>query len=189
MIPAKRRDPVLGLANQVLDHAGRNGVAEQRRVERRLVATGARLEPVALHDTVVERRVGVDVADIGVVQRFIGGLAVSLRAAGRQQLAILPIAHFDGLTGRQRDGRKFRVGRGQGRVGILRHTAEPARQRQQFLALLVQDVRLQAEHLFDREAIQGQVWRRRHPLTHRVDGQLQQFWLEPRHGLLPLGKQ
>ena len=190
MIAAERRDAVLGLANQVLDHAGRDGVAEQRRIERGLVAARARLEPVAVHDAVVDRRVGVQARGVGVVERLVGLAAIGLRAAGRQQLAILAVADLRGLAGRQRDRRKARIGGRERRVGILRHAAKPLGQRQQSLALLVQARAPAAGTLprsrSDRPPGSGVVV---HPLADVGERQLQQLGLEPRRRLLPLGDQ
>ena len=69
MIAAQRLDAGARRLDQVLDDRGRDVVAVQRRLERALVAARARLEPVALADAVVERRVGVEVGLVGLVQR------------------------------------------------------------------------------------------------------------------------
>ena len=124
-----------------------------------VVAARARLEPVALHHAVVDRRVGVQARGVGVVERFVGEPAIGLRSAGRQQLAILAVADLRGFAGRQRDGREARIRGRQRGVGILRHAAEPLGQRQQLLAPLVEHVLLQAEHFFDREAIDRELRR------------------------------
>jgi hypothetical protein len=69
MVAAQRLDARAGRLDQVLDDRGRDVVAVERGLERAAVAAGARLEPVALADGVVERRVGVEVGVIGLVQR------------------------------------------------------------------------------------------------------------------------
>ena len=189
VIAAERLGPELGLANQVLDHAGRNRVAEQRRVEGGRVTPRARLEPVALHHAVVDRRVSIQAGRVSVVERLVREAAIGLRSAGRQQLAILAVADLRGLTGRQRNGREVRVrGRERG-VRILRHAAKPLGQRQQFLAPFVQHVLLQPEHFFDCEAVDRELGRLVHPLADAGKRQLQQFRLEPRRGLLPFRDQ
>ena len=74
-----------------------------------------------------------------------------LMPARGQQLAVLPVAHLDRLAGRQRDRRKARIGRRQRRIGVVRHAAEPARERQQPLAGLVEHVFLLAEQILEKK--------------------------------------
>ena len=68
VIAPQRLGARLGRLDQVLDDRGRNVVAVQRRVERRRVAARLRMEPVALQHAVVERRVGVDVRLVQLVE-------------------------------------------------------------------------------------------------------------------------
>ena len=61
------------------------------------VAARARLEPVALADAVVERRVGIEARLVGLVQRLERGGAVGLFAARGENRAILAVRHGDRL--------------------------------------------------------------------------------------------
>ena len=70
----------------------------QRRVERRGVAAGARREPVALADAVVERRVGVEAAAVDLVQRLERGGAIRLVAFGGEDRAVAPVGDRDALA-------------------------------------------------------------------------------------------
>ena len=59
VVAAQRLDAGARRRDQVVDDRARDVVAVERRVERRLVAARARVEPVALADAVIERRVRV----------------------------------------------------------------------------------------------------------------------------------
>ena len=88
-------------ADQVLDDRGRDVVAVERGLERAPVAAGARLEPVALADGVVQRGVRVERGLIGLVQRPERRLAVRLLAARGQQRAVLAVRDGHRLAGRR----------------------------------------------------------------------------------------
>jgi len=60
VIPAKRPGFRLRRLDQVLDDGRRNVVAVKRRVERRAIAARLRVEPVALQNAVVQRRIRID---------------------------------------------------------------------------------------------------------------------------------
>jgi hypothetical protein len=126
VIAAEGPDARFRFPNQVVHHRRRNVVAEEGGVERAGVTTRAHLEPLALHDAVVERGIRVERARIGVVQRLVGPTSIRLIAARRKELAILAVTHLDGFAVRQRNRREARVGRRQCRVGVMRHTAQPA---------------------------------------------------------------
>src|SRR5436305_2026514 len=81
---AQRLGAGLGRLDQVRDDGRRNVVAVQGGIERRRVAARLRVEPLALHDGVVERRVGVDRAGIHPVKRGEGAGAIGLIAIGRE---------------------------------------------------------------------------------------------------------
>ena len=95
VIAAQRLGSRFGFGDQILDHGGRNVVAVQRRVERRAVAAGLRIEPVALQHAVVQRRIGIDRRLKGAVKRPERRRAIGLIAVGRQNGAILPVAEGD----------------------------------------------------------------------------------------------
>ena len=67
VIPAQRLGARLGRFDQVLDDRRRNVVAVQRGLERRPVAARLRVKPVALHDGVIQRCIGVDVRFVQLV--------------------------------------------------------------------------------------------------------------------------
>jgi hypothetical protein len=98
VVAAQRLDAGARRLDEVLDDRGGDVVAVQRGFERAGVAAGARLEPVALADGVVQRRVGVEAALVGLVQRREGRLAVRLLAARRQQRAVLAVRDRDLLA-------------------------------------------------------------------------------------------
>ena len=75
----------------------------QRGLERALVAARPRLEPVALADGVVERRVGVQRRLVGFVQRGEGLLAVGLLVPRREDRAVLAVRDGHFFAGRERD--------------------------------------------------------------------------------------
>ena len=91
MIAAQRLDAGSRRLDQVFDDRRRDVVAVQRGVERALVAARARLEPVALADAVVERRVGVEAVLIGLVQGPERRGAIGLLATGGEDRAVLAV--------------------------------------------------------------------------------------------------
>ena len=173
------------LGNERLDHGRRNGVAEQRGLERRGKPAGPGREPLLLHDAVVERGVGIERGAVGVVERLIGRPAILLRPARRQQPSVLPVAYLDAFAGGERHGRKARVCRRQGRVGLAGRRAGGPGERQQALARAIEDMCLLPEQFLNRKPIQGQIGQFVHPAPHLVDGQLKQFRVEPGRRLLP----
>ncbi len=155
----------------------------------RLVAARLRVEPVALQDAVVERRVGVDVRGEHLVVGVERGGAVGLVAVGRENGAVLAVGQRHLRPGRQLDGRVLDVGGRERRVGVVGRGGEAARQRQQVLALLVEHVLLLAVEILEREAVHRQGRLRVHP---RLDGRQrnrQQLRIEPRARLAGLREQ
>ena len=96
------------------------------------------------------------VALIGLVQRAERGFAVRLLAARGEDRAVLAVRDGDLLAVRQRDRRKLRVGRRERPVGVVRRRGQPARERHQPLAGLVEHVLLLAVQVLDREAVDAQ---------------------------------
>jgi hypothetical protein len=91
VVATQRLDAVLGDGDQVLDDRRRDVVAVQRRIERRLVAARAGVEPVALQHSVVERAIRVLVVGKCLVERPVGGrtiLLVRIRLEHRPVLAV-----------------------------------------------------------------------------------------------------
>ena len=95
VIAAERLGACLRALDQVLDDRRRDVVAVQRRLERRPVAARLRVEPVALEDGVVERRVRVDRRREQRVVRGKGRRAIRLIAIGRENRAVLPVGERD----------------------------------------------------------------------------------------------
>ena len=110
VIAAQRLDPLLGDGNQVLDHRRRNVVAVQCRVERRLVATRARVKPVPLQDAVVECGVGVLVVGERLMKRAIGDRAVILIGVGLEQRTVLAVGQRHLVAVAERNRRELDVG-------------------------------------------------------------------------------
>ena len=189
MIASQRRHASARRLDQVLDDRRGNVVAVQRRLERALVAARARVEPVALTDGVVEGGVRVQRRAIGLVQRGERLFAIRLLAARREDGAILPVRDGDRFAGGERHRRKLRVGRGERPVGVVGRRRQPAGQRHEALAGLVEHVLLLPVEVLDREPVDLEVACLIHPLAHAVQRNLQQFGVEPGLGLLPAREQ
>ncbi len=185
MVAAQRRHARACGFDQRLDNGAGNVVAVQRGVQRRLVAARARVEPVALADAVVERRVRVDVLLERSVVAEKRGAPIGLAAIGRQHGAILRIRHGDLLAGAELDFRELRVGGRERLVRFVRRAGQSRRERHQPLALLVQHVLLLAVHLFNGEAVHRQRGGRVHPGPHGREGNAEQLRTEPRRRFLP----
>ena len=173
--------------DQRLDHRRRDVVHVERRVERRGVAPRLRHEPVALADAVVERRVRVarrlERPEVRAERRF----PVGLLARRREDRSELAVRHGDGAAVAERDRRELRVGRGQRLVRVRRRGVEPAHERHQPLALVVEDVLLQPVEVLDGEPVDRQRGAGVHPPADALERQAQQLGVEPRRGLLPAG--
>src|SRR6185436_9200583 len=102
----------------------------QRAIQRRRVAAGARVKPVTLQHTVVERRVGVLVRGVGGVKRTVRGGTVVLIAVCLEQRAVLTVGQGRFVAASQRDRRGFHVGGRQRGVAVVRHAVEPAGKRE-----------------------------------------------------------
>ena len=189
VIALERCDPGSGGLDEILDDRRRDVVAVERGVERARVAPRAGLEPVALADAVVERRVGVEAVLVGLVERAERRGAVCLFAPRRQDRAVLPVRHRHVLAGREPHGLELRVRRRQRPVGVVRRRRQPAGQRHQSLAGLVEHVFLLAIEILDRKAIQPQRLGGVHPAADGRQRNLEQLGVEPRLGLLPPGKE
>ncbi len=151
----------------------------QRRIERRPVAARLRVEPVALQDAVVERRVGVDVAfELLVVLDERRG-AIALVAVGRQDGAVLSVGERDLGAVRQAQRRMPDVGGRERGIGVVGRGRKAARQRQQVLALLVEHVLLLPVEILDGEAIDRELGVPRHPLLDGGQRNGEQLRAEP----------
>ena len=189
VIAPQRRHAGPGRLDQVLDDRGRDVVAVQRGFERALVAARPRLEPVPLADRVVERGIGVQRRFVGLVQRRERLLAVRLLVARRENGAVLAVGDGDLFPVRQRDLGELRV-RGRERpVGVVRRRGEPAGERHEPLARLVEHVLLLPVQVLDREAVEAQLGALIHPLPHGLERNLEQLRAEPRLRLLPPRKE
>ena len=189
VVAAQRLDARARRLDQVFDDGRRDVVAVERGIERRLVAAGARLEPVALADAVVERGVRVQAGPVGFVQRDERFLAIRLLAARGEDRAILAVGDGHRLAVRQPDRRKRRVGRRERPVRVVGRRGEAARERHEPLAVLVEDVLLLAVEIFDREAVKREVDGLVHPAAHRLQRDLEQLRVEPRLRLPPFREQ
>ena len=156
------RDVGARRGNQVLDDGDGDVVAVERGLERRGVAAGTRLVPVALQHAVVQRRVGIERGLEGAVVRLEGAGAIGLHAVGGQQRAVARIGDLHLLAGAQLDRRKAHVRCRQRLVGVVGHARELRGERQQVLAALVEDVFLLPEQVLDHEAVDAPA-RCRHP--------------------------
>ncbi len=185
VVPAQRLDARARRLDQRVDDGARDVVAVQRRVQRGPVAARSRVEPVALAHAVVQRRVGVERLRVRAVVRQERRAAIRLVPVGGQHGAVLAVRHRHLLAGAERDLRKLGVGRRQRLVRLVRRARQPARQRHQPLALLVEHVLLLAEHLLDRKPVQGEVRAAVHPLADRRQRDREEFRAEPRGRLLP----
>ena len=161
----------------------------ERRFERGPVPARLRVEPVTLQDSAVERRVGVDVRLEELVVFAKRGGAIALAAVGREDGAVLPVGQRDLRPRRQLDRRVLDVGRGKRGVRVVRRRRKAARQRQQVLALLVEDVLLLPIEVLEREAVEGEIGVVRHPLLDGRQRDAQQLGIEPGGGLARLREQ
>ncbi len=91
VITAQRFDTSSRRLDQGFDNGGRNVVAVERRFERARVAARSRVEPVALANAVVERRVGIHRGLVGAVECAERLLAVRLLVPRREDRAVLPV--------------------------------------------------------------------------------------------------
>jgi hypothetical protein len=114
-------------SNQIFDDGSRNVVAVQSGIQRGRVVTRARMEPVALQHTVVERRVGVLVGRVGAVIAAIRRGAIRLVPARFEHPAVLAVSQRNPLARTERDRRKRHVGRRQCAIAVVRNAVEPAR--------------------------------------------------------------
>ena len=91
LVALEGRDVGARRGNQVLDDGDGDVVAVEGGLERRCVAAGTRLVPVALQHAVVERRVGIERGLEGAVVGLEGAGAIGLHAVGGQQRAVARI--------------------------------------------------------------------------------------------------
>jgi hypothetical protein len=147
------------------------------------------VKPVALQHAVVERREGIGGRLEHAMEGAIRRGPVRLMPVGLQQRPVSAITEGDLVPRRQRDRREGGIRGGQRGVGVVRRAGEPARQRQQVLALQVEDVLLRVIEALDREAVERQPGVRIQPPAHGGLGDGQQFRVEPRRGLRVPGKQ
>ena len=161
----------------------------QRGVQRGLISAGAGVKPVALQHAVVQRRVGVLVVGVGLMERAIRGGAILLAPIRLEQRPVLTVGQRDLVAAGQRDRRKLHVRRRQRRVAVVRHAAEAAGKREQPLAFLVEHVLLLVKQALDRKAIDGEFGVPVHPAANRVERNRQQLRVEPRARLLLPGEQ
>ena len=185
VVAPQRLDAGAGRRNQVVDDRPRNGVAVQGRVERGLVAARAGVEPVALADAVVQRRVGVEVVLIGPVVRQEGRAPVVLVVVHGHDRAVLAVGHRHRLAGAERDVRELRVGGRERQVGLARRARQARREREQPFAVLVEDVLLLPEDLRDGKPVERQVGGRVSQPATVSNGIAQELRAEPGRGLLP----
>src|SRR5262249_46923091 len=141
-------------------------VAVQCGLQRGGVPAGLRVEPVALQDGVVERRVGIDGAPEQSVQRLEREGTIRLVTVRGKNRAVLPVGDRDVGAGRKAYGRVLHVGGGQRCVRVVRARGKSARQREQVLALGVEDMFLLAIQLFDGKAVNGKLGVAGHPLLN-----------------------
>ncbi len=189
MVAAQRFGARLGLRDQVLDDRRRDVVAVERRIERRRVAARLRMEPVALQDAVVERRVGVDVGGVHLVELVKRRRAIRLAAIRGQDRAVLPVGERHFPAARQDQRRMLRVGGRERGIRVVRSGRETARQRQQPFAFVVEDMFLLAVEVFEHEPVNVQRRAVHHPALHRVERNGEQFRFEPGCGLRRLREQ
>ena len=180
VIPAQRLRAGFRRRDEVLDDRRGYVVAMQRRIERAGELPRLRDEPVALQDAVVDGRVCVGVGRKRAVERFERRRAIRLVPVGLQQRVVLAVGqrHLPAVV--QRDDGMFDVGVREHRVNVVRHVAEPARQRQQQLALFVEHVFLLVVRTLDRESVRRQFRVAMHPGPHGRERDAKEFRGEPR---------
>ena len=184
MIAPERGDAVLGCGDEILDHRRRNVVAVQRGIERRRVAPGPGVKPVALQHAVVEGGVGVLVVGKRLVECAIRGGPILLPAVGFEQRAVLTVAERHPLAAGQRQLRELHVGGRERRVAVVRNAVEAPGKRHQPLPLLVEDMLLLVEEALDREPVTPELVIRIEPHADRLERDRQQLGIEPGAGLL-----
>src|SRR5207302_9507223 len=115
--------------------------------------------------------------------------AIGLVPVRRQDRAVLTVGQRDLRARREADRGVLDVGRRQRGVCIIRTGREPARQREQVLALVVEDVLLLPVEILDRKSIQRQLTALGHPLLYGRQRNFQELGIEPRARLSRLREQ
>ena len=189
VVPAQGLDARLGLVDERFDDRRRDVVAVQRRFERARVTASARVKPIALQHTVVERSIRVHRVRVALVKGTVRGGPVRLGPVRLEHCSVLPVRELHRIARRQLDRRKLHVGRRQRRVGIVRDAVEAAGERHQPLAFRIEDVLLLVVEALDREAVDGQRLVGVHPAADRLHGNREQLGIEPGGRLLVSRKQ
>ncbi len=81
----------------------------QRRLERGVVSARSGVKPVPLKDAVVERRVGVPVVRVDLMEGPVCGRAIVLVSIRLQDRAVLTVAQGHLIPGLERDRRRLHV--------------------------------------------------------------------------------
>ena len=155
----------------------------ERGLERRRVAARLGVEKIPLEHGVVQRGIGIDVRLEDLVILVERRRAVALLAIGREDCAVLAVCERRVGAARQRDGRVPDVSRRERRVRVVRRRGQPARQREEVLAFLVEHVLLLTIEILHRKPVDRETRLLAHPALHRRERHLQQFRIEPGRGL------